>query len=315
MGEHRAQRRCLIAMTSFAPAPDLRRRRLVTLVLASPLLHYAPEGGADDAVPPVVGTPPRVIDRMLGMARLRSTDMLIDLGSGDGRIVLEAAQRYGARALGVEMRADLVESSRRKAEELGVAARASFRTEDIFATDLTQATVLTLYLSGEFNERLAPRILSTMRPGARVISHDFAIGTWKPDATDRFDVPEKNYGRGGESIVMLWVVPANAAGRWAGTLGEGSMQRPFEFSIAQQFQMIEGALRSGDRLRRFTRAGLRADDITLGIEHAPSPYSKGTVTARIDGDAMTGIFRFDGTSAVGAPFRARRIDARPDLFD
>lgn len=315
MGEHRAQCRRIFTMTRRVPEPDLDRRRFVSLVLASPLLPYAARGIADETTPPVVGTPPRVIDRMLGLARLRSTDMLIDLGSGDGRIVLEAAQRYGARALGVEMRADLVESSRQKAEQLGVAARAMFRTEDIFATDLREATVLTLYLSGEFNDRLAPRILATMRPGARVISHDFAMSTWKPDAMERFDVPEKNYGRGGESIVMLWIVPANAAGRWAGTLGEGSMNRTFEFSIAQQFQMIEGALRTGDRLRRFTQARLRADDITLGIEHAPSPYSKGTVTARVEGDAMSGIFRFDGTSAVGAPFRARRIDTRPDIFD
>lgn len=302
-------------MTPLPPKLDLDRRRFVVIALASPLVAYAPRCIADDNVPPVVGTPPRVIDRMLGLARLRSTDMLIDLGSGDGRIVLEAAQRYGARALGIEMRADLVESSRRKAEQLDVAARATFRTEDIFATDLGAATVLTLYLSPEFNEKLIPRILSTMRPGARVVSHDFALGTWKPEATERFDVPEKNYGRGGESVVMLWIVPANVAGRWAGTLGEGSMHRPFEFSIAQQFQVIEGALRSGDRLRRFTRASLRADDITLAIEHAPSPYSKGTVTARVDGDAMSGVFRFDGTSAVGAPFRARRIDTRPDIFD
>ena len=315
MGDDRTQRGRFGAMKVGFPAIDLPRRRFVGAILASSLLPRATAGWCDDATPPVVGTPARVIDRMLGLARLRSTDMLIDLGSGDGRIVLEAAQRFDARALGVEMRADLVESSRSKAEQLGLASRATFRNEDIFRTDLKDATVLTLYLSAEFNEKLIPRILSSMRPGARVVSHDFAMSTWKPDASERFDVPEKNYGRGGESLVMLWIVPANAAGRWQSTLGEGSMQRSFEFSITQQFQFIEGALNTGQGHRRFPRASLHAAEITLGIVSAPSPYSKGTVSARIEGDTMSGIFRFDGTSTVGAPFRAQRIDTRPSLFD
>ncbi len=315
MGDDRAQRGRFGPMNVSVPATNLHRRRIVGAILASPLLPHATTAWCDDATPPVVGTPARVIERMFRLARLRSTDVLIDLGSGDGRIVLEAAQRFNASALGIEMRADLVASSRSKAEQLGLASRAVFRSEDIFGTDLREATVLTLYLSAEFNEKLIPRILGSMRPGARVVSHDFAMGTWRPDASERFDVPEKNYGRGGESVVMLWIVPANAAGRWRSTLGEGSMQRPFEFSITQQFQFIEGALKTNQGHRRLTRASLHADEITLGITDAPSPYSKGTVSARIEGDAMAGVFRFDGTSAVGAPFRAQRIDMRPDLFD
>jgi hypothetical protein len=302
-------------MTARASEANPHRRRFVFALLAVPLLPHATGARSEDGTPPLVGTPERVIERMLGLARLRSTDMLIDLGSGDGRIVIEAARRFGARALGVEMRADLVASSRSRAEQLGLASRVDFRNEDIFSTDLGAADVLTLYLSAEFNERLIPRILGTMRPGARVISHDFAMGLWKPDVTERFDVPEKNYGRGGESIVMVWIVPANVAGRWQGTLGEGSMRRSFEFSVSQQFQFIEAAVRTTAGHRRFARAELRADEIALGIDHAPSPYTKGIVSARVEGDTMAGVFRFDGTSAVGTPFRARRIDPRPDLFD
>jgi SAM-dependent methyltransferase len=261
-----------------------------------------------------VGTPPRVIDRMLSLAKLRSTDTLIDLGSGDGRIVLEAARR-GARALGIELRSDLVAASQREAERLGLARNTEFRQADIFGVDLSSATVLTLYLSPEFNERLVPRILATMQPGARVVSHDFPLGTWHPDATERFDVPEKNYGRGGESLVMLWIVPANASGRWRASIGDGSLKREFVFSIAQQFQAIEGALRTGQGHRRFTQATLRADAITMALEGAPTPYGRGSVTARIEGERMTGIFRFQDTAAVGAVFRAERIGARPELFD
>jgi hypothetical protein len=110
-------------------------------------------------------------------------------------------------------------------------------------------------------------------------------------------------------------VPANVAGRWRASVGEGSMQREFEFSLVQQFQVIEGALRTERGHRRFARATLRAGDIALVVTDAPSPYAKGTVNARIDGDRMSGTFRFDETSAVGAPFRAQRIDSRPELFD
>lgn len=298
-----------------ADSVNSARRSFVGGLLVGATLPQCAISWAQDQTPPVIGTPAKVIERMFWLARLRSTDTLLDLGSGDGRIVLEAARRYGARAVGIEMRADLVEASRKEAERLGVQSRVEFRAEDIFRTDLSVATVLTLYLSAEFNERLIPRILQTMRPGARVVSHDFALASWRPDASETFDVPEKNHGRGGESVVMLWVVPGNAAGRWRGTLGEGSMQRDFEFSMVQQYQTIEGALRTGQGHRRFPRASLNGDDLTLTLIDAPSPYSKGTIRARIDGDAMTGIFRFDATTAVGTPFRAQRIAARPELFD
>lgn len=274
----------------------------------------APVAAQEDPTPPSVGTPPRVIHRMLSLAKLRSTDSLIDLGSGDGRIVLEAARR-GAHAQGIELRADLVAASRLEAERLGLAQRTEFRQADIFAVDLSPASVLTLYLSTEFNERLAPRILATMRPGARIVSHDFPLGTWRPDAMERFDVPEKNYGRGGESVVMLWIVPATAAGRWRGSIGDGSLKQEFVFSIAQQFQAIEGALLTNQGYRRFTRAALHADNISMTLDGAPAPYGEGSVTARIEGDRMTGIFRFQATEAVGAVFRAQRVHVRPDLFD
>lgn len=322
-GRRRERSNKSTSVVAAAPARDDRRmlrvledrRSLIASLLALAALPSAAVSWAQDQTPPVLGTPTKVIERMFWLARLRSTDTLIDLGSGDGRIVIEAAQRYGARGIGVEMRADLVAASRKEAEKFGLDSRVSFRAEDIFHTDLSEATVLTLYLSAEFNERLMPRILQTMRPGARVVSHDFAMGTWRPDQAERFDVPEKNHGRGGESSVMLWIVPANAAGRWRGMLGEGSMQRDIEFSIVQQFQTIEGALRTDRGHRRFTRATLRAEELTFSITDAPSPYAKGTVRVRIEGDRMSGIFRFDDTSAVGTPFRAQRVSARPELFD
>jgi SAM-dependent methyltransferase len=321
VGQGGAQRGSLGPLTSprrlIPPAPKGNRAacpNALTGLIALLVFLSGSVAAQEDPTPPSVGTPPRVIDRMLSLAKLRSTDSLIDLGSGDGRIVLEAARR-GAHAQGIEVRADLVTASRREAERLRLTQRAEFRQADIFAVDLSGASVLTLYLSPEFNERLVPRILATMRPGARIVSHDFPLGTWRPDAIERFDVPEKNYGRGGESVVMLWIVPASAAGRWRASIGEGSLKQEFVFSIAQQFQAIEGALLSDRGYRRFARAALHADNLSMTIDGAPSPYGEGSVTARIEGDRMTGIFRFRTTEAVGAVFRAQRVDTRPDLFD
>src|SRR5262249_33100609 len=151
----------------------------------------------DGQPPPYIGTPELVVQRMLTLAKVGETDTVIDLGSGDGRIVIYAARHMKARGIGVEMAAGLVEESRRNAIKAGVDGRVRFIAQDARKADLREATVLTLYLSPDLNFELMPRILGTMRPGSRVVSHDFGIGAWSPDAAERFDVPEKNYGRGG----------------------------------------------------------------------------------------------------------------------
>jgi hypothetical protein len=258
---------------------------------------------------------------MLTMAKLGPDDVLIDLGSGDGRIVIQGAKRFGARGLGIEMNAALVETSRAAARREGVAERARFERGDALATDLAPASVLTVYLSPELNERLMPRIFAAMRPGSRVVSHDFAIGNWAPDRMERLNVPEKNNGRGGESIVMLWIVPANAAGRWRGTIGGGAAQRTVgqgaagravEFSLGQQFQFLEAGLHPPSGAPLAFKASLSGDRITLQLP-AQGAVAAGQVSARIDTDVMTGTWVGAGDAAA-VPFEARRIAARPDLY-
>jgi hypothetical protein len=262
--------------------------------------------------PPFVVTPAQVVERMLTMAKLGPDDVLIDLGSGDGRIVIQGAKRFGARGLGIEMNAALVETSRAAARREGVAERARFERGDALATDLAPASVLTVYLSPELNERLMPRIFAAMRPGSRVVSHDFAIGNWAPDRMERLNVPEKNNGRGGESIVMLWIVPANAAGRWRGTIGEGAARRTVEFSLGQQFQFLEAGLHPSSGAPLAFKASLSGDRISLQLP-AQGAVAAGQVSARIDTDVMTGTWIGAGDAAA-APFEARRIAARPDLY-
>ena len=268
----------------------------------------------DGQAPPYVGTPERVVERMLAIAKVGATDTVVDLGSGDGRIVIYAAKHLRARGVGVEMMSNLVEESRRNAVKAGVEDRVRFVVQDARAADLREATVLTLYLGPDLNLELMPKILATMQPGARVVSHDFGISGWTPDAAERFEVPEKNYGRGGESSVYLWIVPANVIGRWQATLGEGAQKRSFEFSIAQQFQFIEGAVHAAGANLPLRSASLAGDRIAFELPEGIGPQRSSAVAARAEGDRMVGAVRSSAGNSTPITFTAQRIRSRPDLY-
>ena len=213
--------------------------RLAATVLASTLtvLPALAQPFSDTDVPFVV-TPDKVTMEMLKLASIGPNDFVLDLGSGDGRIVILAALRFGARGLGVEIVPGLVEKSQANARAAGVADRAEFRVQDLFKTDLTQASVITMYLLPEVNLQLRPAFLA-LKPGTRLVSHDWDMGEWKPDRTVTVDVPDKPIGREKFSRLHLWVVPAQVAGLWC---GEGEL-RNFSVELAQSFQQFDGALR------------------------------------------------------------------------
>lgn len=181
---------------------------------------------------PFVTTPDRVTLAMLELAAVRAKDRLIDLGSGDGRIVIAAAQRFGTRGLGVEIVPDLVARSRANAAKAGVADRADFREQDLFATDLSPYTVITMYLLPDVNLLLRPKLLG-LKPGTRVVSHDWDMGDWRPDRTLTIDVPDKAVGREKFSRLHLWVVPASVDGLWCGPKGA-------QLRLAQRYQIVDG---------------------------------------------------------------------------
>ena len=268
----------------------------------------------DGQAPPYVGTPTLVIERMLALAKVGAADTVVDLGSGDGRIVIHAAKHMQARGVGVEMMPNLVEESRRNAAKAGVADRVRFIAQDARAADLREATVLTLYLGPDLNLELMPRILATMRPGTRVVSHDFGMQGWAPDAAERFEVPEKNYGRGGESSIYLWVVPANVIGRWQATLGAGAQKRSFEFSLGQQFQFIDGAVHSTGGDRPLASASLSGDRIAFELPEGIGLKRGSAVSAQADGDRMVGVVRSGASDPAPLAFVAQRIGTRPDLY-
>ena len=181
---------------------------------------------------PFITTPDNVTVAMLELAGVNARDVLIDLGSGDGRIVITAALRFGARGLGVEIVPELVERSQRNAERAGVARRAEFREQDLFKTDLAPASVITMYLLPAVNLALRPALLS-LRPGTRLVSHDWDMGEWTPDRTVTVQAPTKIVGREKLSSLHLWVVPTQAAGLWCGPAG-------LQWQLKQQFQMLQG---------------------------------------------------------------------------
>jgi SAM-dependent methyltransferase len=198
------------------PGDSARRRHLRTWVgAASAVLigAVACAAAAQDEVP-FITTPDHVTVEMLKLAGVGPNDFVIDLGSGDGRIVITAAKLYGARGLGVDIVPELVERSRDAARRAGVAERVEFRVQDLFETDLSRATVVTLYLLPEVNLKLRPR-LQALAPGTRIVSHDWDMGDWKPDRTVVVDVPDKAVGREKLSRLHLWTVPPRTLPRAA----------------------------------------------------------------------------------------------------
>ena len=193
---------------------------------------------------PFITSPDNVTLEMLNAAGVKRGDFVIDLGSGDGRIVILAAKSFEATGLGVEIDPRLVELSKTNARNAGVTDKAEFREQDLFKTDLAPATVVTMYLLPEFNLQLRPSLLA-LKPGTRIVSHDWDMGDWKPDRTTVVPVPNKVVGFEKSSKIHLWTIPARVDGLWcaAGLLRGASIR------LTQKYQTFEGVLGWRDRTR------------------------------------------------------------------
>lgn len=231
---------------------------------------------------PWVPTPDAAVDRMLAMAQVGPRDLVYDLGSGDGRIAIMAAKRFGARAVGVEYDPSMVEVSRTAARREGVADRVRFVQGDLFEFDFRAATVVTLYLLTSINVELRPRILA-LRPGTRVASHMFRMGDWQPDESARV----------GSSDVYLWIVPARVAGTWAMTRTPAGAA---ELVLAQQFQRLSGSLRVAGETLPLAQASLRGDEIRFAVTGAGG--ARQAFVGRVAGDRMAGEGEAQPWSAV-----------------
>lgn len=222
---------------------------------------------------PFIVTPDHVTVAMLELAGVRADDFVLDLGSGDGRIVITAARRFGARGMGVEIVPELVARSRENARRAGVAARADFRVQDLFQTDLSVASVITMYLLPEFNLQLRPALLK-LAPGTRIVSHDWDMGDWHPVRTIEVEAPDKPVGREKLSRLHLWIVPAQVEGLWCGPGGQA-------LRLARHTDRVDGTLRTGTTTHG-TVGLLRGTALQL---HA-HPGTEASLRARAAADTM-----------------------------
>jgi hypothetical protein len=253
---------------------------------------------------PYVPTPSTVVDAMLKHANVGPQDFVIDLGSGDGRIVLTAVTRFkAAGGVGVEIDPELVDLANASAKKQGIADRVRFLRQDVREADLGRATVLTLYLLPGMMTTLRAKLLAELKPGTRIVSHDFGFDQWKPDRTVTIDTQEK-YDLAGTwtSDVHLWVVPAPVQGAWRGKLS-GTQSDEFQLDIRQGFQFFDGKLaRNGGTL------GFRDGQIsgpTLSFTVSGENGRREHYTATVGRDQMSGEVR-DG-EAVVARWSATRV--------
>ena len=268
-------------------------------IIAGPLVALAvlltsPALRAQEEVP-FITTPDNVTLEMLRIANVGPADHVIDLGSGDGRIVILAARRFGASGMGVEIVPDLVQRSIRSARDAGVADRVVFKEQDLFQTDLSPATVVTMYLLTEVNLKLRPALLA-LRPGTRVVSHDWDMGDWKPDQTTVVAVPDKQVGFEKSSKVHLWAIPAQVDGLWCGA----GLLRGTALTLTQRYQEFEGMLVRGERSRKVDG---RIEGTTLRTSRESSGRA-GELVLEVQGD-MLRIITAGGplTLAQGMSFR------------
>jgi SAM-dependent methyltransferase len=226
---------------------------------------------------PYVPTPEEVVDKMLGMAAVRGDDFLVDLGSGDGRIPITAAKRFGTRGFGVDLNPERVKEAVANAKAAGVTDKVQFIEGDLFKTDFSQASVLTLYLLPSVNLRLRPVILDVLKPGTRVVSHAFHMGEWHADRIEMVDHRE----------VFLWIVPAKVDGKWQVSAGGQS----FPVTFTQTFQYIAGVATIDGKQQPIARGQVQGAQVSFEVPlGGQTKRFEGRVTdTRIEGEGWTAI--------------------------
>lgn len=276
----------------------LRRPALVDLwtqLLVGMLLLAAPRAWAQVFDVPYVPTPQAVVDEMLRLADVQPNDFVIDLGCGDGRIPVTAAAFFGARALGIDIDPGRIAESHANAKAANVVGRVEFRQGNLFDLDLSAATVVTMYLLPEINLKLRPRLFQMLRPGTRVVSHDFSMGDWKPDRV--VSVQKRMY---------YWVIPAQVAGLWKlDTDLPGVGMKSFELEVRQTYQHIDPFARAEKRNYAVWEPRLNGKSISfIIVDNDLAHRFEGTVEGkRIEGVVRTGA----GAAEVETPFRAQWI--------
>lgn len=250
---------------------------------------------------PYVQTPMNVVDAMLQLGGVGPGDFLIDLGSGDGRIPIRAATRFGTRGIGVEIEDHLVGLARIEAQKQNVQDKVTFEVRDLFDADLSRATVVTAYLYPAVNQRLRPRLFEQLRPGTRIVTHDFDFGDWRPDRKLTVDVPDKPYGLP-HSDIMLWVVPADFSGTWQWTLPGIAGSLRHELLIIQRFQVPELVLMVQGQRVAVSEAAISGNTLSFVFQ---GPAGAQRYSGELSGNMLRG--RAAAGSGESASWQAARL--------
>ncbi len=242
----------------------------------SPLDHERTGG-------PYVPTPNMIVDLMLEVAKVTDRDHVVDLGSGDGVIVLTAAHRHGSSGYGVDIDSELVQLSNQRARSMGLAGRVIFETKDIFRADLSKATVVTLYLLPEMMQALLPKLFRELRPGTRIVSHDYHFDSWPHDYTVTIKSPEKEMVSGlPEADIYLWIVPAKISGSWRLSIDGGD---EYELKLRQDYGGVSRDLSQGLSHIPFTDIEVSGAEISFVRNHR---NERQIFRGRVEGDLMAG---------------------------
>lgn len=257
-----------------------------------------------------VPTPEKVVAAMLTMAGITKNDVLYDLGCGDGRFVITAAKRYGARGVGVDLDPSLIRLSNSNAHKAGVGGLVRFIQGDLFEINLGKATAVSLYLTNELNVRLRPKLFRELRAGTRIVSHDFDMGDWKPDTIGRlpkvtYHYPDITYVR--DAVFYYWLIPAQVSGTWRWTVPAPAGAGDHTLRLVQKFQEISGDLRVKNRLYPIRDARLAGDRISFRVDDAAGGKESTTQFAgQVNGDAIRGSLTISGVSAGKYRWIAKR---------
>ena len=272
------------------------------------LLLSTPSFGQELSKLPYVPTPQIVVDEMLKLANVTAKDFVVDLGSGDGRMIITAARNFKASGLGVDIDPKLVELSNKEAKATGVADRAKFIEQDMFKADIGKATVVTLYVLPDFMEKLRPKLLSELKPGTRIVAHDYYMTEWHPDRQLSLTVPEKVKANGTDKAYLyLWIVPSIVGGDWRMEFDAGGSNRQLiVMEINQRYQMINASAENLAGPMKIDNGLLRGDEISFDLSIGALPYRfNGKVSdGKMEGTAVTP----GGTRPI--PWRANKLTAQ-----
>ena len=286
------------AVSSLAAAAMLLSLPALAQKGAAPAASYEPQSGQAGKDVIWLPTPDELVTRMLQPGGVGKNDYVIDLGAGDGKIVIAAAKQFGARGHGIEYNPDMVAHATRRAKEAGVSDRARFEKADIFESDFSKATVITMYLLPHLNLRLRHRILA-LKPGTRVVSHEFRMGRWKPDETARI----------GHASVHLWLVPANAGGKWELSFPQGGQPVKLPLELSQSFQMLKGQVGYLDFEAQLRDARVDGERVGFGFTDEQGHLRR--FVGQLQGDSMSGTVYDFSAGGARATFSARRLEAPP----